>query len=81
MNKFGKLGVGVLQTAILAIILLTVLFTLYADLVPVAQTSGDELNASGVPLGSFFTSGGIVFLIIMAALLILIIKSFMSGKK
>jgi len=81
MNKFGKLGVGVLQTAILAIILLTVLFTLYSDLIPEAQTAGDELNASGVPLGSFFTGGGIVFLIIMAALLILVIKSFMGGRK
>lgn len=82
MNKKAKLGTGVLHTAILAIVLLVVLFQLYAQLVPTAQTAGDTLNQSGVPLGSLFASGGIVFLIIMAALIILVVKSFMpSGGK
>ena len=81
MNRKGKLNTGVLNTAILAIILLVVLFQIYAELVPEAQTAGDTLNATGVPLGGLFTSEGVVFVIIMAALLILVVKAFMPGTK
>jgi len=81
MNRKGKLNTGVLNTAILAIILLVVLFQIYAELVPEAQTAGDTLNETGVPLGSLFTSQGVVFVIIMAALLILVVKAFMPGTK
>jgi len=81
MYKKGKIGTGMLNTAILGLVLVTVLFQLYAQLVPEAQTAGDTLNASGVPLGSLFTSSGVVFVIIMAALIILVVKSFMPGGK
>ena len=81
MNRKGKLNTGVLNTAILAIILLVVLFQIYAELVPEAQTAGNTLNETGVPLGSLFTSQGVVFVIIMAALLILVVKAFMPGTK
>ena len=80
-SKKGALGTNVLNTAILAIVLLVVLFQLYAQLVPEAQSAGDTLNASGVPLGNLFVSSGVVFVIIMAALIILVVKAFMpSGK-
>jgi len=81
MAKGSKLGTGVINTAILSIVLLVVLFQLYASLMPTAQAAGDELNDSGVPLGTLFTSGGVVFVIIMAALVILVVKSFMPGGK
>ena len=81
MDKKGKLSTGVLNSAILGIVLVTVLFLLYAELVPEAQTAGDALNAAGVPLGTLFVSAGVVFIIIMAALVILVVKAFMpSGK-
>ncbi len=80
-SKKAALNTGVLNTAILGIVLLVVLFQLYANLVPEAQTAGNTLNASGVPLGSLFVSGGVVFVIIMAALVILVVKSFMPGGK
>ncbi len=80
-SKKGTLGTNVLNTAIVAIVLLVVLFLLYAELVPEAQTAGDALNASGVPLGSLFVGSGVVFVIIMAALIILVVKAFLpSGK-
>lgn len=80
-SKDAKITTGVLNTAILAIVLLVVLFQLYAQLIPEAQSAGDTLNASGVPLGTLFVGSGIVFVIIMAALVILVVKSFMpSGK-
>lgn len=81
MDKRGKLTTATLNTAILGIVLIAVLFKLYASLVPEAQSAGNELNASGVPLGSLFSGGGVVFIIIMAALIVVVVKSFMpSGK-
>jgi len=80
LYKKGGLKPSILSTAILSIVLLVVLFQLYAALVPTAQTAGDTLNASGVPLGTLFASTGIVFLIIMAALIVLVVKAFMPGK-
>lgn len=78
-SKLGKLSTSTLNSAILGIVLLVVLFQLYAQLVPEAQAAGDTLNASGVPLGNLFTSQGVVFVIIMAALIILVVKAFMPG--
>jgi len=71
---------GMLTKAVTGIVLVTVLFSLYAALMPTAQAAGDDLNASGVPLGSIFTSGGVVFVIIMAALVIAVIAGFMKKK-
>ena len=81
-SKEGRLGTNILNTAILAIVLLVVLFQLYAALIPEAQSAGNALNASGVPLGNLFVGTGIVFIIIMAALLILVVTQFMpkSGR-
>ena len=81
MKKKGKLSTAMLNSAILAIVLLVVIFQLYATLIPTAQTAGNTLNSSGVPLGSLFLSDGVVFIIIMAALVVLIVKSFMPGGK
>lgn len=79
-NK-GGLSPGIINTAILGIILLVVLFELYAELMPEAMDAGDTLNAAGVPLGNLFVTGGVVFIIIMAALIILVVKAFLpSGK-
>ncbi len=81
-SKKGELSTNVLNTAIVAIVLLVVLFLLYAELVPEAQSAGQTLNDSGVPLGSLFLPSGVVFVIIMAALIILVVKAFLpkSGK-
>jgi len=80
MNKAGRVGFGLVDKAITGIISLVVLFLLYAELVPEAQTAGNTLNAAGVPLGSLFVGGGLVFIIIMVGLLILVVRSFMPGK-
>ena len=79
-NKKGQIS-GRVTSAVEAIILIVVLFLLFADLVPEVQSAGDSLNASGVPLGSLFVGSGIVFVIIMAALVILVVRSFLPGGK
>jgi len=76
----ASLGADTIRTAIIAIVMLVVLFKLYASLVPEAQAAGDELNATGVPLGSLFTSGGIIFIIIMVALIIVVVSAFLPKK-
>lgn len=81
LKKKANISTGMINNAIMGIVLLVVLLKLYATLVPEAQTAGDELNASGVPLGSLFTANGILFLIIMVALLIVVIRSFLKGKR
>jgi hypothetical protein len=80
-SKNAGLTTGTLSTAIIGIVLLVVLFQLYAALVPEAQAAGNALNESGVPLGSLFTSNGVVFIIIMAALVIAVVLAFMPGIK
>ncbi len=78
-SKAAILKPNILNTAILGLVLLVVLFQLYATLVPEAQAAGDSLNAAGVPLGSLFVGSGVVFVIIMAALVILVVRSFLPG--
>ncbi len=112
-SKSGVLKPNILNTAILALVLLVVLFQIYATLVPTAGAAGDSmgdsatcsssggffnssqqlcLNGTGpadtaqvsfqsIPLSSLFAGTGIVFLIIMAALIILVVRSFLPGTK
>ncbi len=80
-SKKAVLGTNTLSTAIEGLVLLVVLFLLYANLVPEAQTAGDTLNSSGVPLGSLFVGTGVVFVIIMASLIILVVRTFMKSGK
>lgn len=79
-NKKGQIA-GRVTSAVEAIILIVVLFLLFADLVPEAQTAGDELNASGVPLGTLFTGQGVVILLIMVGLLLVVLKVVLPGSR
>ncbi|KKN07610.1 hypothetical protein LCGC14_1065170 [marine sediment metagenome] len=63
VNKFTNFIIGI-----------AVLFFVAAALVPEAQTAGNSLNASGLPLGTLFVSGGVVFILIAVALLNAAIK-------
>ena len=81
LRKKGALGTNILVSSITAIILVTVLFLVYAELVPEAQTAGNTLNSTGVPLGSLFQADGVVFVIIMAALLLVVVGAFLVGLK
>lgn len=67
---------------IVAFVSLIVLFTLYAALVPEGITAGNALNSTaGFSFGSFFASGGIVWILISVGLLLVVLKTFkVSGK-
>ena len=66
----------------MSIVLIVLLFSILATMLPEAETAGDTLNESGVPFGSFFAAGGIVFVIIMAGMLMKVVGSFLGkGRK
>lgn len=72
---------ALVNKAIYAIVAIIVLFYLYAELVPTAQTAGDDLNASGVPLGSLFTADGFVFILVMVGLLLVVLATVLPKGK
>jgi len=45
------------------------------------ETCAGDYEGSKIPLSSFFSPGGLVFIIIMAGFLILIVRSYLSKKK
>ena len=84
MKKFNKKGqiAGKVTTAIEGIILVVVLFLMFAQLVPEAQDAGQALNDSGVPLGSLFSQDGVMILLIMVGLLLVILRVVLpKGRK
>ena len=119
-NKKGKFGANTLNVVVLAIVVVVVLLTAYSEIIPEAQTAGDNMNDSArcedagcsynatgrvsgtscynstiynsttgvtcegtykpIPLSGLFSATGVVFVIVMAALLILVVKGFMQQK-
>lgn len=77
MNKRGY-SIGSIKALIMGLVLLVVLFRLAAALVPEAQSAGDTLNQSGVPLGNLFGGSGIVFLIVMVGILLGVVGYFLA---
>ena len=81
MNKKGKITESTITSYIYIFIFVVVLLKVVAELLPEAQTAGGELNATGAPLGSFFVSDGIVWLLVMAGVVILMVRSFLAKGK
>lgn len=106
MNKTGKFDAKTVNVAIMTIIVIAALLSIYAAVVPTGQSAGDDLADSGqctsqggywndtqatcyntsdinaqaeqafreVPIGNLFGGNGIVFLLLMVALFILIVR-------
>lgn len=64
---------GLANKTIYMFIGIVVVFLLATYLIPEAQTAGDNLSASGIPLASIFGSSGLVFVLISVALLLFVI--------
>ena len=114
-NKKGKIGMNFVNTVVLTIILITVLFQVYAEVIPEAQTASSGMNDSQICAAascayntsyggcqynstfqgnashqcsiqgsdSFIPLSGslsVTYVIIMAALLVLVVKSAMGTK-
>jgi hypothetical protein len=82
MDKKGKISIGaMISTLVIGLVMLLVLFKVAAAMIPEAQSAGDELNQSGVPLGSLFVGGGVVFIIVMVSILIAVIMHFLPSSR
>lgn len=119
----AKISTKAINSVILTIVVIIVLFSAYAELVPEAVTAGSGMNDSlrcaevgcawntsstwlaidgaqecainaspegnstmcpntyTVPLSGFFSAGGVVFMIVMAALIILIVQGLLKKKE
>ena len=74
------MGQGSPYASIIIFLGITILFQIVSAMLPTANTAGDAINATGAPLGSLFASGGVVFLLIMASLILLIVKVTRQSK-
>ncbi len=117
MNNKGKITTKHINTAIIGLLVLVVLFKVLAAVVPLAQAEGDALgdqgqceslgcfynasvaseclvseplqnetcagdyNAAKIPLSSLFSGSGVVFIIIMVAFLVIVVRAFMTTGK
>lgn len=65
------------ESAIIGIIGIVILFKVVASLFPTLVSAGQDLNASGLPLGSLFAgSNAVLFLILSVVLVIVAIGLF-----
>ncbi|MHA1353655.1 MAG: hypothetical protein ACTSR1_00585 [Candidatus Heimdallarchaeota archaeon] len=80
-DNAGKFQTGTVDKYIYFFLMIVVLFKVVAQLLPEAQTAGDELANTSAPLASFFAGDGIIFLIIMVGLVVLVIRSATGSKK
>lgn len=70
-----------IEKYILTFILIVVLFSVIATVFPMVGDSADSLNDSGFPLASFFAADGVLWLLVAAAVLFMVYKSFTGGTR
>jgi hypothetical protein len=63
------------------VVIVVVLFQIVANTLPILQTSGNLINDTGVTLGSLFASNGVLWIVLLAGIFLMVIKSIMSKKK
>lgn len=66
-----------------ALVIVIILLAVFTQLVPEAQSAGDELESTGVPLGALFAGSGAILLLIMVGLVLFMISLAISppGRK
>ena len=79
-NK-GNITTETIKSYIVMFVLIVVLFLVLAQLYPTAVTAGNSLNSSNAPLGSLFASGGVVWLVIFAGVLISLVVGALAMVK
>ena len=66
----------------LSLLIIIIVLNVYAETTPILATAGNDLNATGVPLGANFDENGVVLLIVMLSLaLFIIIGLLRQGEK
>lgn len=82
-SKKGEAGHGhilkLVETAIVGVIGIVILFKVVASLFPTLVSAGNELNASGLPLGSLFAGSNAVLFLILAVVLVIVAIGLFFG--
>ena len=73
--------VGAISTALLTLVIITVIFNIYAELVPEAQQASDDAATNIGVLGSLFIGGVFFGILIMASLVITILRNILFSNK
>lgn len=68
-----------IESAIVGIVGIVILFKVVASLFPTLVSAGSELNASGLPLGSLFAGQNAVLFLILAVTLVVLGISLFFG--
>jgi len=77
---FKGLSIGGIVVGIIGLVLA---FKVSASLLPEVSSAGSEINATGLPLASLFSSNGVVILAVMAGLVLAVlgVLGFTKGKR
>jgi len=78
-DKRGFSGASI-KSWIIGFVFFIALLKVVAELLPEGQSAGDALNATGAPLGTFFQSDGLIWLLVMIGILIGSIALFIKSK-
>lgn len=62
-------------------IIIVVLFKIVASMLPTLTAAGDEINATGIGLGSLFSKTGVLWIVLLAMLFLMIVKALMGSRK
>ena len=73
--------VGAISTATLTLVIITVIFNAYAELVPEAQQASDEAATNIGVLGGLFIGGVFFGILIMSSLVITILRNILFSNK
>jgi len=69
-----------IETYIIVMVLIVVLFKVIANMFPQVTASATELNSSGFPLADFFLAGGAVWYLVAAGLIFVVYKGLKPRK-
>lgn len=69
-----KMNTDTALYVIVGIIGVVILFQVVAALFPTLTAAGDTLNTSGFPLGELFVTGGAIWYVFAAVIIVVVIK-------
>ena len=67
-------------TAVIVLVIIIIIFNTSSILIPEAQASGNEINRSVGVLGSLFVGSSIIFLVVVVACFVLVLRLTLRGK-
>jgi hypothetical protein len=72
---------NVIEKYVYIFVIIVVLFKIVANLMPTLTASGNEINATGITLGSLFASNGVLWIVLLAGIFLMVIKNVMGKHK